>query len=122
MKVGIILITHGRIGEELIRATEGILKEKTLIRSVAVLESDTPERYRQMLSEAVEQTDQGKGVLLLTDMFGATPTNLCLSFLKPHAVELVAGVNLPMLIKLATFPGEPNLTELVEFIVAYGRR
>ncbi len=122
MKVGIILITHGNIGMELIHATEEVLKEKTPIQTISVLHSDTPEHYRQLLSETIDEREQGAGVLLLTDLFGATPSNLCLPFLKKDKIELIGGINLPMLIKLSTYPGNPTLRELVDFIAPYGQR
>jgi PTS system mannose-specific IIA component len=77
---------------------------------------------RAAIEAALKQADRGAGVLVLTDMFGGTPSNISLSFLKDHPVEVVTGVNLPMLIKLATGVETPSLEDLATFIKEYGRR
>jgi PTS system mannose-specific IIA component len=122
MKIGVVIITHSKIGEELIRATEAIVKEKLRIVSVSVLQSEKTDHYRKLIDEAIGRVDQGAGVLLLSDMFGGTPSNLCFPFLKKGKIELVTGVNLPMLLKLATLSEELNISEVVQFIIEYGQR
>ncbi len=77
---------------------------------------------RTSIARALEEADQGQGVLVLADMFGGTPSNISLSFLEDHAVEVVTGLNLPMLIKLGTMTEEKSLEDLASFIKSYGRR
>jgi PTS system mannose-specific IIA component len=122
MKIGVVVVTHGRIAEELIKATETIVKEQLRIAPVSVLQSDDTVRYQKLVGEAIEKVNQGGGVLLLSDMFGGTPSNLCLPFLKKGEVELVTGVNLPMLLKLATLSDQLELSDAVQFIKEYGQR
>jgi len=122
MRNGVVVVTHGRIAEELIKATETIVKESLRIAPVSVLQSDDTVRYQKLVGEAIEKVNQGGGVLLLSDMFGGTPSNLCLPFLKKGEVELVTGVNLPMLLKLATLSDQLNLSDAVQFIKEYGQR
>ncbi|MFO1519372.1 MAG: PTS fructose transporter subunit IIA [bacterium] len=122
MKIGVVVITHGKIAEELIKATETIVKEKILMAPVCVLQSDDTARYQKMIEEAITRVTQKGGVLLLSDMFGGTPSNLCLPFLKKGQVELVTGVNLPMLLKLATVSENLELSQVVQFIKEYGQR
>src|SRR4029453_8053445 len=120
MKIGVVIVTHGRIAEELIRATETIVKEKLLTMvPVSVLQSDETGHYSGHVEAAIAKVDQGGGVLLLSDMFGGTPSNLCHPFLKAGKVELVTGVNLPMLLKLATISDDLPLSEAVQFIKEY---
>ena len=122
MRIGVVVVTHGRIAEELIKATETIVKEPLRIAPVSVLQSDDTVRYQKLVGEAIEKVNQGGGVLLLSDMFGGTPSNLCLPFLKKGEVELVTGVNLPMLLKLATLSDQLELSDAVQFIKEYGQR
>jgi len=122
MRIGVVVVTHGRIAEELIKATETIVKEPLHIAPVSVLQSDDTAHYQKLVGEAIEKVNQGGGVLLLSDMFGGTPSNLCLPFLKKGEVELVTGVNLPMLLKLATLSDQLNLSDAVQFIKEYGQR
>lgn len=122
MKFGVVVITHGRIAEELVRATEAIVKEKIRVVPVNVLQSDEVARYQELIRQAILRVDQGSGVLLLSDMFGGTPSNLCHSFLKKGKIELVTGVNLPMLLKLATLSDDLDISQAVSFIKEYGQR
>ncbi len=122
MKVGIVLITHARIGVELIHAAEFILKEPLNFIPISVLNSDEAPYYQKQLKECLAKAEEGKGVLLLSDMFGGTPANLCLPFLKEGKVELMTGVNLPMLLKLSTLRNTLTLAELVETLKMYGQR
>jgi len=122
MKIGVVVVTHGKIAEELIKATETIVKERLRMAPVSVLQSDETVLYQKLIGEAIGKVDQGGGVLLLSDMFGGTPSNLCLPFLKKGEVELVTGVNLPMLLKLATLSDQLEVSEAVQFIKEYGQR
>jgi PTS system mannose-specific IIA component len=96
--IGVVVATHGKLAEEFIRTAEGVAgkMEQTVAASVVATEPDV----RGQLKEAIQRVDSGEGVLLLTDLLGGSPTNLCLSFLAERNVEVVTGVNLPMLLKL----------------------
>jgi PTS system mannose-specific IIA component len=96
--IGVVVATHGKLAEEFIRTAEGVAgkMEQTIAVSVVATEPDV----RGRLKEAIQRVDGGEGVLLLTDLLGGSPTNLCLSFLTERNVEVVTGVNLPMLLKL----------------------
>lgn len=120
--VGTVVVTHGKIGEEMVRATFSILKEERPMIGVCLEQSEAVDLMRRKIQAAIEKVDQGNGILLLSDMFGGTPSNLCLSFLKEREIEVVTGVNLPMLIKLASFAELKPLQEVAEFIKSYGQK
>lgn len=120
--IGIIVVSHGKIGCEMVEATRRIFPEATHMRGVCVESNDSPELIRKQISDAVKETNNGQGVLILTDMFGGTPSNICLSFLEPRKVEVVSGFNLPMLIKLANVKSDAVLEDTVNFIQQYGQR
>ncbi len=122
MKVGIIIVSHHDIGEELLRATESIVQENISFQSVAIFPSDSLELAQKKIADAMQAVNQGEGVLILSDLFGASPCNACLPFLKKGNVELVTGMNLPMVIKLFSLQERMNLRELADFIVEYGRK
>jgi PTS system mannose-specific IIA component len=117
--IGIVVVTHGRLGEELVNAAQTIVGSMPLVAVVSLGWSDDVGRSREAIVEAVEKV-RGDGVLLLTDMFGGTPTNLSLSFLSEN-VEIVTGVNLPMLIKLANHRTE-RLIDLARMARDHGQR
>lgn len=120
--IGIVVVTHGNIGPEMVAATRRIFPEATHIKGVAVESNDPPESIRHQISEAVAEVNRNKGVLIFTDMFGGTPSNICLSFLEASRVEVVSGVNLPMLVKLASLKSNSNFDDTVAFIQQYGQR
>jgi PTS system mannose-specific IIA component len=99
--IGILVVTHGHLGAELVEAAQVILGERPSCppQALSVGWNDPLDDARARVREAIEAEDRGRGVLVLTDMFGGTPTNLCLSFLETERVEIVTGVNLPMLVK-----------------------
>ena len=122
MKTGVVIVTHYRLGEEFLQALRLIVPEAPEFSSVSVEPTQSVEEMRSRIEEALKAADQGFGVLVLTDMFGGTPSNIALSFLDEHRVEVVTGLNLPMLIKLATLGEEKPLDELAAFIKGYGQR
>ena len=122
MKIGIVIVTHYRLGEEFLQALRLIVPEAPEFRAVSIDPSQSVEEMRDDISIALGAADRGDGVLVLTDMFGGTPSNISLSFLDEHQVEVVTGVNLPMLIKLATMAEPDSLEGLAAFIKEYGRR
>ena len=122
MRVGVVIVTHYRLGEEFLQALELIVPESPRFIAVSVDPKRSVDEMRAAIAEAIQEADQGGGVLVLTDMFGGTPSNLSLAFLKEQQVEVVTGVNLPMLIKLATLGETKPLDELATMIKNYGQR
>ena len=120
--IGIVVVSHGNIGCEMVAATRRIFPEATHLAGVAVESNDPPESIRGQIAEAVASVDRGDGVLILTDMFGGTPSNISLSFLAPSRVEVVSGFNLPMLVKLANLKEGASFADTVTFIQQYGQR
>ena len=122
MSVGVLIVTHYRLGEEFLQALRLILPDAPLFEAVSVDPTMAVEEVRGAIAEGLKSADAGDGVLILTDMFGGTPSNMSLSFHDEHQVEVVTGMNLPMLIKLATMREEKPLDELAGFIKSYGQR
>ncbi len=113
-------MTHGRLGVELKEIAEVIVGPLSGVKAVSI-DVDV-DRARTAIGEAINEVDQGPGVLLLIDMFGGTPSNLSLSFLDQKRVEVVTGVNLPMLLKLPFILDKMDLKEAAAFIRDYGRK
>ena len=122
MKVGVVIVTHYRLGEEFLQALRLILPDAPAFYTVSIDPNQPVEEMRRNIAEKLAAAEVGEGVLVLTDMFGGTPSNMSLSFLDEHHVEVVTGINLPMLIKLATLTEEKPLEELAAFIKDYGQR
>ena len=120
--VGLVVATHGNLAEELLRTAEGIVGRLEQCEALSVGGGASMEDARARLGEAVHRVDAGEGVLVLTDMFGGTPSNLALTFLD-EKLEVVTGVNLPMILKLATARAESlSLRAAAELIAAYGQK
>ena len=98
--IGMILVTHGNLAEHFIDAMEHVVGEQDQIATVCIGPSDDMELRRREIAEAIARTDTGEGVIVLTDLFGGTPSNLAISLLESGRTEVIAGVNLPMLIRL----------------------
>ncbi|MAJ58931.1 MAG: hypothetical protein CBC48_02595 [bacterium TMED88] len=122
MRVGVVLVTHYGLGSEFLQALRLIIPDAPDYRSVSLDPGQSVETMRKLIEEAILQANVGEGVLVLTDMFGGTPSNLALSFLDDHPIEVVTGINLPMLIKLATSTDELPLADLAVFVKEYGQR
>ena len=122
MKVGVVIVTHYRLGEEFLQALRLIVPEAPDFQAVAIEPNQPVSAMHDSISNALKAADQGHGVLVLTDMFGGTPSNMSLSFLHEHRVEVVTGINLPMLIKLATLREEKPVEDLARVIRDYGKR
>ncbi len=120
--VGLVVATHGRLAEELLRTAEGIVGPLDQCEAVSIGAGASMDDARARLAEAVKKADAGEGVLVLTDMFGGTPANLALTFLD-EKLEVVTGVNLPMILKLATARAD-NLTlqAAAELVTGYGQK
>jgi PTS system mannose-specific IIA component len=120
--IGMVLVTHGRLAEELIAALEHVVGSQPNIISICIGPDDDMEQRRQEILESASKADEGEGVVLLTDMFGGTPSNLAISVMDNANVEIIAGVNLPMLIKLASVRKTETLAEAIESAQEAGRK
>ncbi len=120
---GIIVVTHSRLGEALIDAAEFILGSRPeAVVPVSIDLKDNPEKLREKIAGAIETVNNGKGVLILTDMFGGTPSNLSYSFLEEGKVEVLSGVNLPVLIKAINMRKKSSLPKIAKTLEDYGRK
>ncbi len=120
--IGMVLVTHGRLAEELIAALEHVVGSQPNIISICIGPDDDMEQRRAEILENASKADEGDGVVLLTDMFGGTPSNLAISVMDNANVEIIAGVNLPMLIKLASVRKTETLAEAIESAQEAGRK
>lgn len=120
--IGLVLVTHGRLAAEFRDALEHVVGPQERIETVSIGPEDDPEQRRLDIVAAVGKVDDGAGVVLLTDMFGGTPSNLAISVMEPGKVEVVAGVNLPMLIKLASVRGEADIASAIAEAQDAGRK
>lgn len=113
--IGLVLVTHGKLAEEFRHALEHVVGPQKSIETVCIGPEDDMDRRRQDIMDAVEKVDNGYGVIILTDMFGGTPSNLSISVMSSGKTEVIAGMNLPMLIKLAGVRGDNDMQKaLVE--------
>lgn len=120
--IGVIITTHGSLGTELIKAAELIKGKLEDVIHVSVDQTSAIEEIKKEINAAIKKLDRGKGVLILTDLFGGTPSNISLSFLKAGKLEVVTGVNLPMLLKLYDIRKEMNLKDVAIQVKDYGRK
>lgn len=120
--LGIVIVTHYRLAEEFLQAVQLIVGELPNFRAVGLDPAMAPDEMRQRIEGALKQLDGSDGVLMLVDMFGGTPSNLCLSFLDEGRIEVVTGLNLPMLVKVARVKDPESLAEVAEIARDYGRR
>lgn len=120
--IGIVLVTHGRLALEFRAALEYVVGPQTQIEAVTIDPDDDVERRRDDIIAAVKHVDTGDGVAILTDMFGGTPCNLSISVMNQPMVEVLAGVNLPMLVKLAKARADCPLAEAVAQAQEAGRK
>ncbi len=119
--IGGLIVTHGQLGHELVAAAEMIVGEISHIASVSIGWHDDVNQSKKDIEEAVQTVDMGKGVIICTDMFGGTPSNVTLSLLKKDKVEIVTGVNLPMIVRLATQTEQDSLLELATKVKDQGK-
>jgi PTS system mannose-specific IIA component len=121
-KIGGVIVSHGQVAGELLAAAETIVGSLSHITAVSIGWHDDVEMAKDEISRAIVKVSEGAGVLLLTDMFGGTPTNISAMFIKENEVEIVTGVNLPMVIKLASQTKEMTLTELAKDVEEQGKQ
>lgn len=112
--IGLLIITHCDLCKELLNAAEFIVGRLEAVATIPINQTSDSEEIRKMIEEKITSLDQGQGVIILTDMFGGTPSNLSLSFLKEEMVEVLTGVNLPMVIAIAQSRMDLKLSELAE--------
>lgn len=121
--IGIIIVAHSRLAEELLKAAEMITDRKlNNFKAVSINPSDHPDKARKKILAAVKSIDTGEGVLILVDMFGGTPSNLSLSLLSEGKIEIITGVNLPMIIEAADKSQKEKLPELVNILSLSGQK
>ena len=119
--VGVVVVSHGQLACELLNAAEMIVGELPQFTAVSIGWHDDVDVAREAIERAIRKVDGGRGVLVLTDMFGGTPANLGLTFLEAGRIEVITGVNLPMLIKLAKTPEKRELRDLAHEMCEQGR-
>lgn len=122
--IGVVIVAHGHLAEELLATVEMIAGPMPRAKAVSILPKDSPEHIQASIESAIREVEEGHGVLVLTDMMGGTPSNVGITFLTENKVEVLSGVNLPMLLKLATGRNDspPPLVEVARQLAQYGRR
>jgi PTS system mannose-specific IIA component len=120
--IGLVLVTHGRLALEFLAAMEHVVGPQAQIRTVCIDADDDMERRRADIVEAAKDVDTGDGVILVTDMFGGTPSNLAISAMQKGSVEVIAGMNVPMLIKLAELRETTSVSDAVRQAQDAGRK
>lgn len=121
-RVGGVIVTHGQLATELLHAAEMIVGDISHVRAVSIDWHDDVDMARGIIERAILEADQGSGVVLLTDLFGGTPTNLVMTYAGPVQVEVITGVNLPMVIKLATAPTDWTVLDVARCVIEQGRK
>ena len=119
--IGMILVTHGKLANQFVEAMEHVVGKQKAVSTVCIGPNDDMERRRKQIANAINKVDSGSGVIILTDLFGGTPSNLAISLLDAGKVEVIAGINLPMLIRLAGARGNMSVTEAVDAARDAGR-
>lgn len=120
--IGLVVVSHGRLAEEFLSAAEHVVGPQEGIKAVSIGPDDDMEKRRQDILDAAKEVNTGDGVIILTDMFGGTPSNLAISVMEKASAEVIAGVNLPMLIKLASIRADGDLDEAVKAAHEAGRK
>jgi mannose PTS system EIIA component len=120
--IGIVLVTHGRLADELRSALEHVVGTQSQIQAIAIGPDDDITQRREQIIKSVHDVDTGEGVVVLTDMFGGTPSNLAISVMERGRIEVLAGVNLPMLVKLASIRRDASLDTAVQQAQDAGRK
>ena len=121
-RIGGVVVSHGQLANELLSAAEMVIGPLEHLIAVSIGWHDDVEMAKDEIARAIKQVDQGAGVVLMTDMFGGTPTNISAMFLKPNEVEIVTGVNLPMIIKFSSTDAETSLSDLAREIEEQGKQ
>ncbi|MEM7620665.1 MAG: PTS sugar transporter subunit IIA [Pseudomonadota bacterium] len=120
--IGLVIVTHGELATEFRSALEHVVGPQQQIKTISIGPDDDMEKRRNDIIDATREVDTGDGTVLLTDMFGGTPSNLAISVMEHEKVEVIAGINLPMLIKLASVRSECSISEAIEQAQNAGRK
>jgi len=120
--IGGIIVSHGKLAEELLNALTIILGEVVNIEAISIGWYDDVEDSKRKINQSIKRVDQKNGILIFTDMFGGTPSNLSFSFLKDNQIEIITGVNLPMLIKFVSLQRRNKLKEVATKVVEQGKK
>jgi PTS system mannose-specific IIA component len=120
--IGALIVTHGQLAQELVTSAEMIVGEVSHIRPLAIGWHDDVNEVKDEIEKAIKAVDQGDGVLILTDMFGGTPSNIALTFLEKNKIEIITGVNLPMIIKIASLKEHEDLHNVAKSVFDQGRK
>ncbi len=120
--IGLVIVTHGGLAAEFRHALEHVVGRQTHVETIAIGPDDDLTARRQDILDAVKRTDTGKGVIILTDMFGGTPSNLAISVMDEAKAEVIAGINLPILVKLASIRGEMSMAQAVTLARDAGKK
>ncbi len=120
--IGLVIVTHGNLAIEFRKALEHVVGPQTAFETICIAADDDMEVRRNDIEAALKQVDQGDGVILLTDLFGGTPSNMAISLMQDGNVEVIAGINLPMLVKLASTRKSHKIDEAVQIAQEAGRK
>ena len=120
--IGLVLVTHGALADEFKLAMEHVVGPQEYIETIAIGPEDNAESRRDDILAAIDRADSGAGVIILTDMFGGTPSNLAISVMQNRSVEVIAGVNLPMLVKLGRVRADMAIADAVAIAEAAGKK
>lgn len=120
--IGLVIVTHGGLAKEFRSALEHVVGPQDQIETISIGPDDDMEQRRNDILQAIRDVDSGEGAVLLTDMFGGTPSNLAISVMENSKIEVIAGINLPMLIKLASVRAECSISEAIDQAQSAGRK
>lgn len=121
-KIGAVIVSHGRLANELLAAAETVVGDVENIAAVSIGWHDDVEAAKAEIDRAIKSVSKGAGVLLMTDMFGGTPTNISAMFIEEGEIEIVTGVNLPMVIKFATYGDDADLDQIAKEVEEQGKQ
>ncbi len=120
--IGVVVAAHGNLAQELVETMSFIVGEQEHLVAITIDPSTSVDEMKNSIKKAIKKVDTGNGILILTDMFGGTPANMSLSFLEEGRIEVITGVNLPMLIRLSQCRQSMSLSEVANSLVEYGRK
>ena len=120
--IGVVLVSHANIAKEMLDVIQHIVGPQDKIKAISIFPEDNMEKKRLEILDSVKKVDSGKGVIVLTDMFGGTPSNLAISVMENEKIEVVAGVNLPLLIKMMSIRKKKSIKELIKISQESGRK
>lgn len=120
--IGLLIVTHGRLGYEIMATLQHITGVQDALSVIGIAPEDDPEECLDTIRQEIKTLDTGKGVIIATDLFGGTPSNLAISLMEPNKIEVMAGVNVPALIKLITIRKEVSIDKAVKMVLEAGKK